>query len=592
MSLDPLSVFSNAASGCNMVGDEEFFSQNRSGRFAWLARNLRIENGQWRTRPRWVERCLDEEGSPDHKLWHDAPTQGAHLYLPRIGQGAHYQGVGLERIIESAGGELWELTPTSENDFSVSRVGGATAGADWLLAYMEQAENYIIRTDGSSSTMVYDGKNPATFSNGFNRNNPSASKIPNGAGPVLYHADRLWVVAYDRQVFPGDVLHKQDQVDAIDLLSFEDQAFDATSVLVVPSARIGDLAALHPIGAFDDDPILGHGTGPGIFSIRTDQPRSEWQSIRLAQDRSHETAATGPYAVATRDGGSLHRSEAGLEDIRVIEQDQRSIGFARTDYGRDLEPILRADHPDFLRFASLINPPKWDRMLCTVSPWVENMRRAHRGWVSLNWNPTQDRASTQFAWEGVGSLPPEMGEVIQFLTGRLNGRQRVFALTWDAKNCKKRLLEWTMEDGPDLADTARIPIEWMLMSRKLILGSEYRISALQNAALRLTKTQGPVQWKVFGRTDRQPQWKTILSGSTKSADLGTGIIPLGKLDSKFGEQASWLQLRIEGCGVATIDFALEGGVMSSLSEERTSPNQSVNLRQEQRGGWDLFGYRR
>lgn len=582
MSLNPLSVFSNATFGMNMVGDEALFHRELIGRFAWWARNLRIEDGQWKTRYAWHE--LAPVDSAAAEQWHAAPTQGALLYQPYVGQGAHYQGIGPDRVVEAAGGKLFSLTPGPNGTFEVALIPGATATNRWALAWLEQAENYVLRSDGSSSVIIWDGHAPANYSSGFSRSFPQAAKVPNGAGPILYHGNRLWVTVQDRQVYPGDVLHKYDQLDPVDLLSFEDQAIDALSVLIVPPAKEGNIVALVPASGRDLEEIHIHGNGPGICAIRTDLPRTLWADQRLIFNRSHETAAAGPYAVGVRDGGSLHRSAKGIEDVRILEQDKRSVGFASHNLGKGIEPILAADYEPDLLFASLINPPTWDRMFCTVGPWTNGQRRAHRGLMSCNWNPGQVETPTgQFAWEGALSLPPQFGEVIQLLEGRVKGQHRIYALTWDGE--RKHLLEMSRTDGPDLdADGKPIPIEWLLISRKLISQSEYRAGDWKLATLRLKDVLGTVSWEVWARTDRQLNWQRCKNGVARSTGCARGseVIPIGNLDERIG-RATWAQFMVRGTGHAKIDLAIEPGDSSSPdldggSRECLSPEKlNVNL---------------
>lgn len=546
----------------NLVGDEVPFVQEAMGRFTWWARNLRIEDRNWRTRYPWHE--VPIEDGPDVEAWHAAPTQGLIPYLPRLGQGVYYQGIGDDRLVESADGELWQICP-SANGATVTRVGGAKTTGRWALAWLQQAENYVIRTDGSSSTMIWEGKGEASFSSGFNRAFPLAAQIPNGAGPVLYHSARLWVTEHDRLISPGDVLHKYDQIDPVDILSFEDQALDASRVEIWPEAGLGDVIAMHPQSGRDLEAILVHLTG-GMGAIPVNFQRDQWPNQRMFYTRSRETSATGPYAIAIRDGGTLHRSELGIEDARIVEQDKSSIGLVRTNLARPLEPLLKADFTPDLVFASVINPVSWDRLVSTVGPWTCGQRRAHRGMVVANWNPAQvESPGNQFAWEGGMSLPPEMGEVVQLVTARMFGRNRVYALTWDG--VRKHLLEWTQQDGEDIdAAGVSIPQQWMLVSRKLIPSSEYTEHEWRTAHLRFKRAVGTVDVQVLVRTNRQGWtcWKQD-SVTAQDCQAGNGILPLGDLSS-LRQKAEWVQIAIRGRGVTSIDLAFVPGAASSPNE--------------------------
>lgn len=565
----PLSLCQPATYGCNTADEPVAADPRNAGKFMQLTGNLRIHNSRWRTAYRWRE--LSGYGA-DLELWQSLHTQNAIWYLPRAGQGAHYLGVGNPRIMESAAGRLFTLE--IKNDmFEVKDVSGGNTSYPWfMLAWLCQGENYVVRTDGKSQTQIYDGKNPVFFSNGYNRLNKTTSQFPNFAGPTLYAGGRFWTTLFGRRLYASNSLHQINQESAIDLLSFTDQTYDFINIYFAPPADDGDITSLMlSISAgFADSraqgEVLSNCDGPSLWGVRIGIPREQWPiSADMRNSRSKETAAAGPNAFHVRDGDILMRSVKGIESINLLARERNTLGNPTIDLGADMKSILERDDEQLLIFSSLINPPRWNRLFCTVTPQVSGARHWHLGYVTANFNPAGQRLPQAFAWEGLGLIPHKMGRIVQFLHARIDGRSQVAAIL-DKGATSKGLALLTLEEGENLyADGTSEPVQWYFLTKRITPGGTLKEGTFGHAWLRLDEINSDLEIEVYARVSSEPQFSKRrhikLTLQKNSADpIGCARnsekrISLGQILAD-NAKCTWAQFLVKGVGVCTIDFSI------------------------------------
>lgn len=570
MSTAPLSVLFPATRGMDMRIDHASFTPSQAGRFVQWSRNMRFAKGYWRTRYPFREVALDAPTDFHAKDW-----QGALLYHPHEGQGVHYLGVGPDRIIGSYGGRLYEIAITGK----VEQVGADTfdTGESKVPVHLEQAENYVIRTDGTSRTVIHDGKDGLSFSRGFNKELPNSSSVPNNAGAIRYLANRLWVSAYGRRLYAGDPLHRLEPEAAIDVLRFREQAFDATSQWFSPEATQGDTVALTLMKLGGREYVVMHGDNMGMTGVLLNIPRSEWGNQPMTLTISNETAAAGPFAYAEGDWRLLFRSRRGIEETRLVLAEDNAIGGTAINLGRQCAPLLEADIEEYLIFSTLINPARWERTLVTVSPRIQDGRAFHRGVLVMNRNPGDAIEAGEWAWEGVWTMPARMGRVQQMLDGRIDARQRVFALT--SKPDGNGLVEMMEVEGLDtLADGTQIRQNGAIRTHKLSTKSEYLGSSFDEAAFLIRDVASDVDAELWVRDSENSTWRiqktvSVCRESCGHCDkccgginLGEIRIPIGKL-SQVSKNARWVQFHLETWGIASWDFVMQVGDSESLPEK-------------------------
>lgn len=533
---------------------------------------MRIHEGYWRTRFPFREIKLEKPDGFDDRNW-----QGAIIYLPNDGQGVHYLGKGRDRIVGSYGGRLYEIDIQAK---TVREIDGADSDVSdrYIPVTLEQAENYVIRTDGVSQTLIHDGSDATFFSRGYNKAFPNASSVPNSAGPVRYIRNRLWVSAYGRRLFAGDILHQLEEEDAIDVLRFRDQSYDATSQWFAPEAFQGDTVALSLMKLGEREYVVMHGDNMGMTGIRLNIPRNQWASEPMKLVISNETAAAGPYAFAEGDWRLLFRSRRGIEETRLLLAEDNAVGGTAILLGKQVAKWMDADIEEYLIFASLINPPRWDRSFVTVSPRVKDGKAFHRGILSMNRNPGDSIEPGQWAWEGAWTMPESMGNVQQCLEGRIDAKQRVLFLV--QKPDGNGVVELRESEGLDtLADGRQVRQNGAIRTHKLSSDSEYLGSTFEEACFLIRDVLTDCDAEVYVRDSENYEWRlqTTLSvcvdscgecdkccGASKGGEVR---LPIGPL-SAVSENARWVQFHIETWGVASWDFVMLPGQSESLPHEK------------------------
>lgn len=581
---EPISLTSPAVFGINTSKDSITLRKENAGRLIQLTGNLRIENGRWRT----AYRVKELEGQGDAlELWQSLHTQNAIFYEPMRGQGVHYTGTGVARIVESAAGRMFTLTPKN-GAFTVEDVsGGITSYPDYMLAWLCQGENYVVRTDGKSQTQIWDGKNPVFLSTGYSSTAKQNSRFPNHAGPVVYAGGRFWVVLFDRRIYASDSLHQVNQSSAEDILKFTDQSYDYLNFYFAPPSSEGDIVALGVTinSGLEDSRAQGElismCLSPGIWAVTLGIPRDQWGSVKMRRSRSKETAAAGPNAFFVRDGDILMRTARGIESINLLARERNTLGNPAIDLGADIRDIFDHDDERSLLFASLVNPMRWNTMYCTVSPVISGARRYHQGWVTGNFNPMQLRVPEGLAWEGIGSLPKQIGSVVQFLTTRAEGNSRLFAIVDKGNGTSKGLVEFTREEGPHLLpDGTSIPQNWYILTRKLNSENIFKKGKWGGVWVKLERIRTDVKIELYWRTSTNTKWnpgKSVTIRPQTSPDdpfncnkEGEVMLFMGKpFENKHS--VNWVQILIKGEGVTTIDIAMSADGADSLEEQTNYP---------------------
>lgn len=583
MSLRPLSLLSPSFRGVRATPNLGYYSASAAANgenHVISATNMEVTpNGLWRTRGPWRE--LEYQGEEDDE-WLTLPTQGMAIYREGIGYTSYTSGRGQKAgIIESSDGKLWRIRLEGVR-FSVEDVSCGTRASPYkLISWLTQAENFMIRTDGSSQTFIYDGV-CTKGSNGL-KTDPDISKFPNGAGATAYSSGRTWAAVYDREVVASDLLRSFTQ-DSSDVLAYSQQVVAATSTTFIQPAGSGPfITALIPwvdpgSGAVDGTQWLLAATDGGhLWGIRQGVPRDQWDDVQMVRQFSAESAPTGPWAWSNHNGELVYRSARGIESLRHVGNETANPGGAHLDLGAEVASLLKTDPDKYLRFASFINPPKFGRMLVTVAPRVRYKTRWHLGWLSAIWNPTRSRYPGSHAWDGLHVLPDEMGKPVQFLEGVMDGTERIFLLTVDPETGRKRLLEKSAGEGQDkMADGTRFDIGWQIKTRMLSSQSEYLPASHGTVSIRLYDIKGDVSVRLLVRSEKEPCWQEVASESIcqdcpdiccASMEGKEIVYDAGKL--KRYKDSRWLQYALQGTGIASVDLAVgDGGASGSVSENR------------------------
>lgn len=571
MSADPLSIALPSV-GVFMDNSIAIFSQEARSAgisFVYNTTNLHVDERRFRTRSAWVEYSCTSAPLD----WSTANTQGAIAYDPRVGSTPQLRPTGATGIVESAAGKLYRITPEI-GTFKVEDISDGYQGrAPMRLAWLVQAANYIIRTDGVSNTQIWDGLQTVT-STGYNSNAPASSRLPNFAGPVLY-TDRIWIVNRGNELIAGDHIHRLNLTGNTDLLLTTDQSYDLTSVSFPPPQEMGDIVSLNMVtsarggGLASQAEIVAGTQGPGMWGVLAGTPRSQWATTSMRRVVHESVGPTGPFAAWPGKDELLMRTAEGITSLKYVSQEGAQPGNPHVNLGQEIKPLLDRDPQDLLLFASMHVSARQQRLACTVYPVTDGPNRWHRAYVTAALAPGRTRTPEAMVWEGVSTLPAAMGEIIQFVEVRdIGTKTRLFALLRKADGTKG-LAEWTSQWGDDvLADGTPVPIPWQILTRRISRGGEYNPSSWGDAYLSLTGIRDKTSIEIYARSNGKDPFKQVYSNTFTNATWETSgyadaePLTLGSIFRDF--KSPWIQILIKGTGSAVVDLAI-GGLGSGKS---------------------------
>lgn len=530
-------AFSDARGGMNAADPPNRIATNQVAR----AVNARLFRQLFNTR----------HGVRVHPLTGDASeaisagnVQGSIFFNPAKGQGGIALADDNSMIAVAATGRKFVVRISGRRANTVAKVEEVAPGiftdAQLHTVWIDGWEDLLLYQDSISNCIIWDGLT-ATQSTGYNTVQKEQSVVPNAASVMAYAHGRGVVVVHGRKVFASDGLHSLKQDSAADLLRFTDQAYWATGVYFVPPSAMGGINAAEILPQRNTQ--HGHGDlmihcQDGIFSIDLNVfPRSDWSKTPMVKHALLDCGAVGPYAIGLQDGDQIFRSRKGIQTLRSAAAESTLEGNPNQAISHEVDTWLLGDYPRWLRFASLA---LWDtgrRFFCTTGPIVQGRYRWHKGAVVRNVDPKETEAGTRAAWEGLWTLPPEIGGIVQFVGGIFDGDERLFA--WcRADDGRTRLVEFTDYLTEDvLEDGSTRPIRAQMITRRIDGGLWFQERQFSRARLYLAHITGNIRWGVWVRGARSSVWVHLQSGTVTledSDDLTAGgphslPIPLGNL---------------------------------------------------------------
>lgn len=576
MSTSPLSIAAPAVGSFMTQEPTRFTAEAQSAGISFIAMvtNLSIYERRLRTRSRWMERKL--ESAPDD--WASLNTQAVCSYNPILGKTPQNPVSGSAGLIESAGGKLFRYH-IGDKTFRVEDISNGIRGISSVrLAWMTQARSYIVRSDEASPTQIFDGT-VTTTSTGYNPNAPSSSRLPNFAGPLVF-SNRIWITNNRTEVLAGDYANRIDLIGNSDLLKMTEQSLDITSTSFKAPMEMGEITSMNIVTSYRGGNIASQaeilvGTESGLWGILSGTPRAQWANTAMLRIVHPTLAPTGPFASWTANDEMIFRSREGFSTIKYASQEISGVGNPTINIGQEIKPLLDKDPLDLLLFASLYVSQRFQRLICTVWPKVDGLKRWHRGYVSMALSPGRTRVPEAGVWEGVNTLPEKMGEPIQFCEVREAGRIRLFAVLQKSDGTKG-LAEWTSVYGDDvLADGTAVKIPWQIHTRKLADSGEMSPSSWGVCYLSITDVRDKVDVEIFARSRVEDDFRRVAETKVvnptwreeKRGLADAGVICLGAILRDFKDP--WVEILIKGQGACMVDFAIKSGSSGQPGETPT-----------------------
>lgn len=489
-----------------------------------MAVNCQIRDGLLATR--WGTKPLEIEAPSTEFL--SGNVQGAIIFNPGRGQSSIQTVNNNSYIVVAVAGRRFAVK-VGPSVNSMTDITKDQTPKQSHITYFCQAENYLFACDGYSNTWIWDSIGEPFFSKGYSEDDPPNSSVPNSVTVMAYSHGRMVWVANGRTVIVGDIIHKSNQTNAVNLLGTTEQVYWATGASFNPPSSLGNIVAagILPI----KDTQHGHGElmlhcENGIFSIDLNvHPRSSWSDTPMVKTVDLETSSIGPYAVALLTGDQVFRSRTGIESIRSSSANVSDIGNPRRALSDRVYKEFINENPVLLHHSSVVRAISQDRLLSTVGHTANGSYRWARAIMSLNVYPVKgDQA--RISAEGLFTLPSSNKGIVSMLSGNVDNVDRTFAVCTNTSMIANRnsIIELTQHE---VVDTDANGVEHLIESQVVTRGSYFDALLTEKSVtsfkIFFTDVRTKFHWGVWYRTDKRGPWKFIGRGQITGGPGGFGL---------------------------------------------------------------------
>jgi hypothetical protein len=354
---------------------------------------------------------------------------------------------GEDCIMAMIGGRLFRIIPGVDS-CKVREVVIKGEGRDLRnqnnlpLAYMIQADKWMIAQDGSSLPIIYDG-NIARRSR--TTGTVDETEIPVGT-IMAYGMGRIVVIVNDRNVAFGDLYGSHDGNPGDSIILFTERNFLAEGFdAAIPFQQGSATGAIF-------FPQLDTSTGNGQLMVFAERgaasffvsiPRDQWKTSAFQVLSLLTTGLRGHRSISVVNEDLWFRSDDGVRSYRQARSEPS--GWAHIPLSTNVRQYLENDASGMLKYCSSIYFD--NRIIMTTSPVWSNGRPWHFGFVVVDFDILSSfgqkyNPAWEGKWQNTRFVPT------QLLTGTFNGVTRAFCFGTDPsfQNC---LYELSKKDNDD-----------------------------------------------------------------------------------------------------------------------------------------------
>lgn len=440
-----------------------------------FAVNTQLRGGFPATRPRLSKKTLVFENEDDQAWFEDHPIQG----YTRTAFLTPDKGL----IVVSVGGRIFRISP--QDNFAVMDITPDAGNVPSLpLAWLEQAEQYLIIQNGVDAALIYDGAL-------IRRADPAMREVPTGTA-MCYNEEigRLCVAVGTNEIQIGDVVGGPTGI-----LKFTETGYLAEGGKFRVPLKYGKVKAMSMIANLD----RSNGQGPmvvfaeeGLSTFNLPPNRDKWKELDYPPQVNMPIrySAMSQNSIVMVNGDLFYRAKDGLRSFLYALREFQAPGNVAVS--SEMDRVISKDTQGLLRFACgmLFD----NRILFSLSPAPSANGTYHRGWGSLDLNlisrmGTKAPPTYDGLWTGV--RPTGM------LTGTFDEEERAFIFALNSDN-ENELWELHREVGYDNTESR---VGCALETRMFNFNNPFEMKDLQNVEVWVDNVRGPVTMGVQWRSD-------------------------------------------------------------------------------------------
>jgi len=398
-----------------------------------------------------------------------------------------------ECLVAMIGGRMFRIDPKPQGQMDITEVALPKRNAkDKPIAYMVQADRFLIAQDGESRAIIYDG---------VTARRSGVNEVITGT-IMAYGMGRL-VVVRGQDIYFGDLYGSHEGKPGDAVLKFTETTFlnEGGPAAITPSmgAIKGLTFAPQQDSSTGDGELLAFAER-GVTSFFLSTPREQWKESAFQRVTLINVGARGHRAMVSINGDVWFRANDGVRSYRQARAEMQ--GWAHLPMSTEVRPYLDADTPAFLDYASAIRFDNRLHMTCTPRP--NNGRVYNNGSVALDFDVLSSFGNAaKPAWDGHWTKL----KLTQLVEGMFHGEHRAFAFAID-KNGKNHIYELTKRQRRDF-DAG---IECELVGRSMTFMNErgtpmpFNEKELYGGDVWIDDVTDKVSMTLDYRPDQHPEW--------------------------------------------------------------------------------------
>ena len=284
-------------------------------------------------------------------------------------------------------------------------------------------------------------------------------------------------------------------------------------VFQVPGS-IGDIRAMIFTAMLDQS--MGQGalqvlTSTHIFSCNAPVDRTTWQSLTnpILTMSLIANGGQGQNNTIAVNGDTFFRSVDGIRSL-ILGQRQFST-WGNVPLSLEVDRIIEQDNTQLLSYGSAAVFD--NRVIYTAAPQASPQGVFHEAAIVLNLDPIRSiDEKTQPVYDGMWTGI----NVLQYISGVVNGVQRLFAFTLDVVAGRIEIYEVLTDTGGDF-DNGVIPVTWGFETASLFKDIKQKgildLVRLEDGEIYVDDVIGTVNFQVLYKPDQYPCWTPWYSWS-------------------------------------------------------------------------------
>lgn len=458
--------------------------------------NVVCRDGTISTRPRF--RTLDPANL--NNIWYDAngdysttPGTGTSTilaFLSGLYQGSLYYDPPNDEaaIMTMIGGRLFKLVPRPRFVEITEIVLPRQNRGNIPIAYLAQADRFLLVQDGESSCIIYDG---------VTARRAGKDEIPVGE-IMVYGMGRVVLIGKNRKdILFGDLYGSHTGEPGDSVLKFTETTFLSEGGAASIPFNIGHIrgAAFMP----QQDTTTGQGqllvfAEKGMATFFLSLPREQWKQSQFQALALIDIGGMGHRAIIPVNGDVWFRSQDGWRAYRQAHAEAR--GWFQLPLSTEVGKWTLADTQNYLPYASGVRFK--NRLILTSTPIPNNGRPYHNGLLSLDFAVLSSfgqakKPSWDGHWSGIRAT--------ELIEGNFNGVRRAFAFGLDefGNNVLHELVEDAVEDTNG-------PVQSYVIPRTFNFSAPFNESKISDFDIWQENVKTNTYMSISFRPDRYPKF--------------------------------------------------------------------------------------